>query len=436
MNYHFQLLSVILFFTTIATIITAVGLWPRRKARGVFWLFLLEISIAVWTFAIAFESAALTVPLKYFWCKISYLGNTTAGPLYFLFAYEYSKQRKFSNSKRNVLFFIPSLIFFLIAATNEYHHLHWTELLIAPVTNLGIYVHGPLFWLFIAFNYTLLMLGVIYLLRTLFEFSIIYRPQNIVLLLGSSFPIIGNIIYVFRLIPMPGMDWTPPAFAFTGVILGWSLQRFKMFQLVPFARNQIIDTMTDGLVILDVENNILDANPPVQKLLGHNLKAVIGKNIMDFLPDNVVLRRGINQIEDTTFEVSLNTADGQKYFEVHTSPLSKINDGGGKSIVFHDITQWKISETERENLVHRLQTTMAEVKTLSGLLPICASCKKIRNDQGYWQNVEEYVHQHSEAEFSHGICPDCLAKLYPEQYERIKKKMNRNSDSEMQESAE
>jgi hypothetical protein len=65
-----------------------------------------------------------------------------------------------------------------------------------------------------------------------------------------------------------------------------------------------------------------------------------------------------------------------------------------------------------------LEATLASVKTLSGLIPICASCKKIRDDKGYWQQVEEYVSAHSTADFSHGICPDCMKKMYPEQYEK------------------
>ena len=65
-------------------------------------------------------------------------------------------------------------------------------------------------------------------------------------------------------------------------------------------------------------------------------------------------------------------------------------------------------------MIAELQQALQNVKVLSGLLPICASCKKIRDDQGYWQDVAVYIRDHSEAEFSHGICPDCMAKLYPE----------------------
>ena len=78
-----------------------------------------------------------------------------------------------------------------------------------------------------------------------------------------------------------------------------------------------------------------------------------------------------------------------------------------------DITERKQAEKEREKLVRELQKAMTEIKALKGILPICASCKKIRDDKGYWNQVEVYIRDHSEAEFSHGICPECKEKLYP-----------------------
>ena len=71
-------------------------------------------------------------------------------------------------------------------------------------------------------------------------------------------------------------------------------------------------------------------------------------------------------------------------------------------------------ESERESLIKELQDALAKVKTLSGLIPICAWCKKIRSDQGYWQTVEEYIKEHSQAEFTHGMCPDCQKKYLQE----------------------
>ncbi len=74
------------------------------------------------------------------------------------------------------------------------------------------------------------------------------------------------------------------------------------------------------------------------------------------------------------------------------------------------------AEEAREKLIRELREALARIKTLSGMLPICMSCKKIRDDKGYWNQIEAYISEHSEAEFSHGLCPECAKKLYPEYY--------------------
>ncbi len=92
-----------------------------------------------------------------------------------------------------------------------------------------------------------------------------------------------------------------------------------------------------------------------------------------------------------------------------TSELRKTNED-----LTREVAERKRAEEEREKVISRLQQALAHVKKLSGLLPICASCKKIRDDRGYWLQVEEYIRDHSEAQFSHGLCPECAKKLYPE----------------------
>ena len=79
------------------------------------------------------------------------------------------------------------------------------------------------------------------------------------------------------------------------------------------------------------------------------------------------------------------------------------------------------------NTISRLEEALQNVKTLSGFLPICANCKKIRDDEGYWQQIEEYIMDHSEADFTHGICNECVEKLYPEHYPKFKEKMKKES---------
>jgi len=79
-----------------------------------------------------------------------------------------------------------------------------------------------------------------------------------------------------------------------------------------------------------------------------------------------------------------------------------------------EIKERKLAQIEKDSLIVELKDALNEVNTLSGLLPICASCKKIRDDNGYWNQIESYIRDRSEAEFSHSICPECSKKLYPE----------------------
>ena len=102
----------------------------------------------------------------------------------------------------------------------------------------------------------------------------------------------------------------------------------------------------------------------------------------------------------------------------HELFASLMRDGDGKPIGFrgiaHDITDRKQAEVDRDKLIKKLQKSLEKVKTLSGMFPICANCKKIRDDKGYWNQIESYIRDHSEAEFSHGICPECTKILYPD----------------------
>lgn len=92
-----------------------------------------------------------------------------------------------------------------------------------------------------------------------------------------------------------------------------------------------------------------------------------------------------------------------------------------------DITDRKQAEQQREKVIHDLQEALKKINTLRGLIPICANCKKIRDDKGYWNNVESYIHSHADVEFTHGICPDCMKKLYPDYYKKKELSESENS---------
>jgi hypothetical protein len=108
----------------------------------------------------------------------------------------------------------------------------------------------------------------------------------------------------------------------------------------------------------------------------------------------------------------------KRYLSFRIRPISTINEGkkelGFAVVAINDITKCKMKEKEWEKLVHKLQDSLSKSKRLRGTLPICSSCKKIRDDTGHWNQIEVYIRDRSEAEFTHGICPECKEKLYRE----------------------
>ncbi|MDC7240894.1 MAG: PAS domain-containing protein [Spirochaetales bacterium] len=122
-------------------------------------------------------------------------------------------------------------------------------------------------------------------------------------------------------------------------------------------------------------------------------------------------------LEGSSFIVEEEYGDSALERRYYQNIYNPITDETGKptglTLILTDITDQKKLESERNKLIDDLQQALDKVKMLSGLLPVCSSCKKIRDDSNNWQPIENYIDEHSEAKFSHSICPECAKKLYP-----------------------
>ncbi len=117
-----------------------------------------------------------------------------------------------------------------------------------------------------------------------------------------------------------------------------------------------------------------------------------------------------------SYEYRWRNADGSYkwFFDMHTLVRSSDNEVDHILGVWQDVTERKRADQERDRLVAELQEAVAKIRTLSGLLPVCASCRRVRNDRGYWDHLEAYIERNSDARISHGICPECMKMLYPD----------------------
>ncbi|HXJ59849.1 MAG TPA: PAS domain S-box protein [Verrucomicrobiae bacterium] len=177
----------------------------------------------------------------------------------------------------------------------------------------------------------------------------------------------------------------------------------------------LVESSHDAIIGLSLEGLIVSWNTGAEAMFGHSYEEVIGRPSAILLPPGHIddmpatlkhLKAG-HFVKD--FETTRRTKEGRTvHLAVSVSPIK--NSFGriiGASMIARDIDEQKRHAQEQERLINELQAALAQLKTLSGLLPICACCKKIRDDQGYWTQVEVYLMARSQAEFTHGICPDC-----------------------------
>jgi PAS domain S-box-containing protein len=195
-------------------------------------------------------------------------------------------------------------------------------------------------------------------------------------------------------------------------------ERLKLF-------SQAFEMAMDGIQITDLDGYMVYSNKAVETIYGFPLEELIGKHVNELNADprfaQDVIIPAIKAAGHWNGELMVIHKEGREFpIWLSASMVMGENDRPVAMVgVIKDMTRRKVAEKEKEVLISELQEALSKIKTLSGLLPICAWCKKIHDDKGYWKKVETYVEEHSDASFTHGICPECLKKVSPDTYEEI-----------------
>jgi PAS domain S-box-containing protein len=184
----------------------------------------------------------------------------------------------------------------------------------------------------------------------------------------------------------------------------------------------MLQSIGDHLSMIDKDLNIIWANKVARRVFGSD---IVGEKCYEAYhqrqepcePYPCITLRAFQDGGIHEHDIQAVDKDGRTMY-LHCTANVALTDSEGKPTavieISRDITDRRLAEEERDQRVRELEIALANVRTLRGLVPICASCKKIRDDDGYWQQVEVYIRDHADVDFSHGLCPDCLKALYPE----------------------
>ncbi len=338
--------TAVLFATAVLSICVAFIVLIRRKSAGADTFILLMFAVAEWALASGLESSSIRIEDKILWSKVEYLGAVLSPTLFMIFTLEYRQVTRFLTPRYLILYSIVPLAALAATMTNELHGLIWNSYTYQSNSlNTVIYGHGIGFFVLIAYDYLVLLVGMLVMLAGWRSAHHTYRQQIGIILFGSLFPFVGGLFYSLGLNPFPGLDITPITFLFTGVVIMFGVFRFRLFDLVPVARHLLIEYMKDGVFVLNEEGNLADLNPAAERYLNIQARDCLGKPITDLLQSwPLPIRRFETPIEAHA-EIT-TTETPPHFFEVHIHPLRRHRKISGRLVVFHDITNRRQAERD------------------------------------------------------------------------------------------
>lgn len=312
--------------------------WRRRPEPGTRALGVLLASVVVWTglYAVALSTPDQQLQL---WLHAFITVVVVISPVaWIVFALQYTGHGDQVTRRLVGALSVPGAAMVPLVFTNPVHHLVWQDYNLTMVDGIAVLqqAYGPAFWLFAIYAYTLVMAGMVLLLRLVFTADHLFADQALALLVGSLVPLVANVITLAGLGPIDGLDVTPYAFSISGATFGYALYNAGLLDRVPatrrIGRNAVVRNMRDGVIVVDDCEDVIDINSVAERqfdcesdeVIGRPLEAVVGD------PDFEV---------PATEETVVWSADGPREYEIKGSRLTDQHDRlVGRVLVVRDIT--------------------------------------------------------------------------------------------------
>lgn len=352
-----------LFIASFLGVASAIFVLRKERSQISFWFSMLMAMIFLWSLCYALEIVFLEENLTLFFAKLKYIGIVFTPVTWLFFSISYTKKRFAITKKMIVGLCIIPIISLITLFTNSLHYLFWSTLFFNGNNVLSI-VSGTgtvFFWIHTIYSYFLIVFGTVLILLMLFRTKDIFTKQNMWLLIGVLFPFIGNIFSVFELVTLPyGFDITPFLFVVSGIAFSIAIVYFKFLELIPAAREEIFEHVTQGIFVLNESMKIVDKNRTADELLNQGFLSASTENVIGDSIDVVfqhIFPDGIkNEVGIETRTIQLNSDSDNRWFEISMNPLfDKHNNLEGHLVALDDISIQKRTERKLKEKIDELK---------------------------------------------------------------------------------
>ena len=385
--------------------------WRRRELPGAQPLIIMALAVMAWTSAAAVYLFVRSDGARLCWVTVEFAGISALPPAWLALSLRVTGFRGEPPVLAKSLGVGFGVLTTLLVATNGWHGLFWHNLAVGAT---GSPQPAVAYWLFFACAYTLTAVSLVRLATHWAQSAPQYRRQTGVLVCAGLVPLAISLLSELAIIPSSPVDPTPLAFLVSIVLIWWGLFKFGLLDLIPVAHELLIESLADGVLVVDASERILESNPAARAMidgLTANSAGASAGGTLSLWPE---LRRACVSAEPAQLELRLEKNGLPVFLEVRATPLMDIRQRPiGHLLLLRDVSERHRAEVAREALITELRAASGQVRTLSGLLPICSSCKQIRDKAGLWHPLDVYLTQHTEAQLTHGLCPECVKRYFP-----------------------
>lgn len=316
----------------------------RKKSKSTRWFGLVMISIAIWSISYGFEINSHSLDSISFWINLEYLGIATLPAFWIIFVINYADKSQWLNFKFYLILFTIPVVTILLVWTNPWHHLHYAEIEIANIDEFPLLEITPGVWYRVLTTYFYLMLawGFYLLVYSFRRSDQLFKTQNFIILVGAFIPWLVNIFYLLGFRPFDHLDLTPFSFLLTGFVIWYGLLKVKLFSMVPIARGKVLESMHEGVLVLDNHGRIIDTNGIMTEIIDTAEGSMIGQKLIELIPDERKLHNSVEKRVSRKVEFKTNATGSERIFEISINPL--LNPNGkykGAVLLFWEITQHK-----------------------------------------------------------------------------------------------
>jgi len=346
--------------SAIVAALLAFFFWQRRPRPGAITAVGLMGAAVIISVGYILQYTNTTLSGQILATNIQYFGIASLPVLWLTFSLRYTENNTFLIPRNFFLLLIIPFITVVIVWTNGIDGLMYYGRQLdsnGPITIIAK-EYGPWFWVYSSYSYLLYFIGTIILLNRLFRPPRLYRQQSIALLIWVIVPLAWNMVYIFNLLPTLRIDWTPSAFTVSGVAIAWGLFRFRLMDIIPIARGTAVEDMSDGFIVLDTQDRIVDINPAALLITEYPLIKVIGLPFATVFSQQLELVKHFNTpVAGEYFEIVIEKSSTQRYYELSISPIwDKYDHLIGRLVSLRDTTERKLIEAKSKDLEEKAHT--------------------------------------------------------------------------------